>query len=64
MVVIPRGLSKAGHEYFTFITPTATKLLLAYINERILSGESLGPDSPVIAPSKQCRFRGEGENHS
>jgi hypothetical protein len=61
MVVIPRRLSKAGHEYFTFITPTTTKLLLAYINERILSGESLGPDSPVIAPSKHCRFRGEEE---
>lgn len=61
MVVIPKRLSKAGHEYFTFITPTATKLLLAYINERILSGESLGADSPVIAPSKHCRFRGEKE---
>lgn len=59
MVIVPKTLSKAGHEYMTFLTPTATSLLLAYLNARILSGEALGPDSPVIARSKHCKTKGK-----
>ncbi len=50
-ITVRRTLSKARHEYFTFITDMGAKRLLAYLNSRILSGESLGPDSPVIAPA-------------
>lgn len=49
-IIVRRNLSKARHEYFTFITDIGGKKLLAYINSRILDGESMSPDTPVIAP--------------
>lgn len=57
-IVVRRTLSKARHEYFTFITDLGGKRLLAYLNQRIMDGDSLGPESPVIAPSKLTRWRG------
>ncbi len=59
-ITVRRTLSKARHEYFTFITDMGVKRLLAYLNSRILAGESLGPDSPVIAPAtKYPQQRGQ-----
>ncbi|TLX83604.1 MAG: hypothetical protein E6L00_00485 [Thaumarchaeota archaeon] len=61
-VVIRRTLSKAGHVYFSFITETGAEKILAYINQRMIDGEVLDPESPVIAPfSKYPRFRGKNE---
>ncbi|MEM2160738.1 MAG: hypothetical protein QXN55_07285, partial [Candidatus Nitrosotenuis sp.] len=61
-VVVRKTLSKTRHEYFTFLTDLGAKRLLAYLNDRLVSGESLLPESPVIAPfSKYVRFRGENE---
>lgn len=62
-ITVRRTLSKAGHEFFTFITDIGAKKLLAYLNDRIVSGESLGPDVPVIAPfSRYPRYRGTVTN--
>ncbi len=59
-VVVRRNLSKAGHSYFSFITETGAEKVLAYINQRIIDGEVLDPESPVIVPfSKYPRFRGK-----
>jgi hypothetical protein len=59
-IVVRKTLSKADHEYYTFLTDFGTKRLLAYLNERLISGESLLPESPVIAPfSRYGRHRGE-----
>ena len=60
-IVVRSELSKARHRYFTFITDEGGKKLLAYLNDRILSGESLGPDEPVISPDKK-RHYGRGAN--
>jgi len=61
-IVVRRNLSKAGHSYFSFITETGAEKVLAYINQRIIEGEVLSPESPVIAPfSKYRRFRGKNE---
>lgn len=61
-IVVRKTLSKAKHEYFTFITDLGTKRLLAYLNDRILSGEPMGPDAPVIAPTTKYKvFRGKNE---
>jgi hypothetical protein len=60
--VVRKTLSKTNHEYHTFLTDLGAKRLLAYLNERLVSGEALVPESPVIAPfAKYERFR--GENH-
>jgi len=64
MVRVRKSLSKTKHEYFTFLTDLGAKALLAYLNERIVSGETILPDSPIIAPfSKYPRFRGANEGH-
>lgn len=60
-IVIRRELSKKDHEYYTFVTNEGGKKLLAYLNERILAGESLGPDDPVIAPDHRYKY-GRGNN--
>jgi len=61
-IVVRKTLSKTHHEYFTFLTDFGAKRLLAYLNDRLVSGEPLLPESPVIAPfSKYARFRGENE---
>ena len=57
-ISVRKTLSKARHEYFTFISDMGAKRLLAYLNERILHGDSLGPDATVIAPSVLSRYRG------
>lgn len=57
-VVVRRNLSKTRHQYFTFLTSSGTKMLLAYLNDRLAAGEPLHGDSPVIAPDyryKTCR---------
>ncbi len=58
-IIVRRTLSKAKHEYFTFMTDLGGKRLLAYLNQRIMDGNSLGPESPVIAPSRLARYRGK-----
>ena len=61
-VIIRRTLSKAGHKYFSFITETGAEKILAYLNQRMIDGEVLSTESPVIVPfSKYKRFRGKNE---
>lgn len=49
MIVVRRPLSKARHQYLTFLTSEGCGYLLGYIRSRIASGEALQGDSPVIA---------------
>ena len=49
-IIVRRTLSKTRHQYFTFLTTSGTKVLLAYLNDRLAAGEPLNGDSPVIAP--------------
>ncbi len=59
-VIVRKTLSKAGHSYFTFITESGAEKVLAYLNERLASGEALTADSPVIAPSSRLvTYRGK-----
>ena len=49
-IIVRPELSKARHQYFTFLTASGTKRLLAYLNDRLARGDSLHGNSPVIAP--------------
>ena len=61
-IVVRKTLSKAGHSYFTFITESGTKKILAYLNQRMDEGEVLNPESSMIAPTTKYRmFRGKNE---
>jgi hypothetical protein len=59
-IMVRPTLSKARHQYFTFLTENGTRKLLAYLNERLARGERLGPDSAIIAPDTNYKvYRGK-----
>ncbi len=59
-ILVRKNLSKAGHNYFTYITELGTKKIVAYLNERLSKGEVLDSESPLIAPSLEYKtFRGK-----
>ncbi|MEW6603465.1 MAG: site-specific integrase [Thermoproteota archaeon] len=61
MVIVRKALSKAGHQYFTFLTSNGTKRLLADLNDRLARGEPLNAESPVISPNATYHY-GRGRN--
>jgi hypothetical protein len=50
MVIVRKELSKAGHQYFTFLSQEGCEYLKEYLESRIRKGEVLSSDSPVINP--------------
>ena len=58
-----RELSKTRHQYFTFSTSSATKKIIAYLNDRLEHGESLNGNSPVVAPDYIYKTN-RGNNHN
>jgi hypothetical protein len=60
-IIVRKTLSKARHQYFTFLTMSGTKKLLAYLNERLANDEALTAESAVIAPDSAHRY-GRGNN--
>jgi len=50
MVVVRPELSKARHQYFTFLSEEGCQYLKDYLEERMLNGESLTLNSPIIRP--------------
>ncbi len=60
-IVVRRTLSKARHQYFTFLSTSASRKLLAYLNDRMSHGERLTKDLPLISPETKYRY-GRGKN--
>jgi len=50
MVVVRPELSKGRHQYFTFLSGEGCEYLKDYLEERMLGGEELTADSPIIRP--------------
>jgi hypothetical protein len=48
MLVVRRGLSKAKHQYFTFVPQQTITYIEEYLEERVKHGERLGKDSPLL----------------
>ena len=63
-VMVRPSLSKARHQYFTFLTASGTRMLLAYLNDRLAHNDSLHGDAPVIAPDYAYRAGRRGNNGS
>ena len=60
-IIVRKTLSKARHQYFTFLSSVGTKKLLAYLNDRLVHGETITADSPLISPNTTHRY-GRGKN--
>jgi len=54
-MVVRKELSKAGHQYFTFLSEEGCEYLADYLSERIREGEELGPKSPIITPKQKMK---------
>ncbi len=52
MIVVRPSLSKAGHRYITFLASQGCQYLLGYLKSRIVEGECIAGDLPVISVSK------------
>jgi hypothetical protein len=55
MITVRRELSKAGHQYFTFLTKEGCEYLQEYLTRRIRSGEEIDPSSPLVAPERSSK---------
>jgi len=55
LVIVHKELSKAGHQYFTFISEEGCEYLKDYLEERIREGERLAPDSSIITPKLRTK---------
>jgi hypothetical protein len=50
LVVVRSGLSKAGHQYLTFLSEEGCEYLKGYLEERVREREEIEPESPIITP--------------
>jgi hypothetical protein len=50
MIVVRRELSKAGHQYFSFLIEEGCEYLRDYLEGRLKKGEKLALDSPILTP--------------
>jgi len=48
MLVVRKSLSKARHQYFTFVPQQTITYIEEYLGERVKQGERLGEDSPLL----------------
>jgi len=55
LLVVRKELSKAGHQYFTFLSEEGCEYLKDYLEERIREGENITSDSPVITPKLKMK---------
>jgi hypothetical protein len=55
LVTVRRQLSKAGHQYFTFLSEEGCEYLKDYLEDRIRMGETLTLGSPLITPKNKMK---------
>lgn len=55
-IIVRKTISKARHEYFTYMTKLEQHWFLSYLNHRMAKGETLNPKSPAVSPARQSPF--------
>jgi hypothetical protein len=55
LVTVRKSLSKAGHQYFTFLSEEGCEYVQDYLNERIAEGEELTLKSPLVTPKLKMK---------
>lgn len=55
LVVVRKELSKAGHQYFTFLSSEGADYVQDYLEERSREGETLTAKSPLITPKLKMK---------
>lgn len=55
LIIVRKELSKARHQYFTFLSEEGCDYLKDYLEERMRSGENLTSASPIITPKYKMK---------
>jgi hypothetical protein len=55
LMIVRKELSKAGHQYFTFLSTEGCAYVQDYLEERLRGGEILTPKSPLITPKYKMK---------
>ena len=55
LVVVRRELSKAGHQYLTFLSEEGCDYLKDYLETRMREGEELTPESAIVTPKRRMK---------
>ena len=55
LLIVRKELSKAGHQYFTFLSEEGCEYVKDYLDERIREGEALDKDSALITPKLKMK---------
>lgn len=55
IVIVRRELSKAGHQYLTFLSEEGCGYLKDYLELRTRRGEEIEPDSAIITPKQRMK---------
>ena len=55
ILIVRPELSKARHQYFTFISEEGCGYLADYLELRIREGEKIGPDSAIVTPKQRMK---------
>jgi len=55
IVIVRKELSKAGHQYFSFLTEEGCGYLKDYLEMRMREGEKLDKDSPIVTPKQRMK---------
>jgi hypothetical protein len=53
LVIVRKELSKARHQYFTFLTAEGCEYIKDYLEERMREGEKLNALSPIVTPKQR-----------
>ncbi|MGI0090992.1 MAG: site-specific integrase, partial [Nitrososphaerales archaeon] len=61
VVVIPI-ISKAGHQYFSFLTSEGCQYAKEYLEKRMRQGEPLDHNSPILTPQKDSTSKKVGSH--
>ncbi len=55
LIVIRKELSKANHQYLTFLSEEGCEYLEEYLNERLREDEELTSKSPIVTPKQRMK---------
>ncbi len=55
LIIVRRELSKAGHQYFTFLSEEGCDYLKDYLEGRMREGEEIEPESAVVTPKQRIK---------
>ncbi len=55
LVLVRKELSKAGHQYFTFVSTEGCAYVQDYLEERLRGGETLTSKSPLVTPKYKMK---------